>query len=116
MTFIEGAVLAASAAAIGWINWYFFIAGRQATRVAAADGRQQQIGGSHPLMGQLDAGNGGNITQSVNILPNQRVFPTHGPQSGSDFLDSVFQSQLVAQGPIGRVRDARAYNRAGKRR
>ncbi len=34
MTFIEGAVLGASAAVIGWINWYFFVAGRQATRVS----------------------------------------------------------------------------------
>jgi hypothetical protein len=41
MTPIEAAVLAASAAAIGWINYYFFVAGRQTTRVAASGHRVQ---------------------------------------------------------------------------
>lgn len=61
MTTIEGAVLAASTAAIGWINWYFFLAGRQATpAVAAADGRQDVLvrvdGGYSPSTIAVEAG------------------------------------------------------------
>jgi hypothetical protein len=36
MTHVEGTVLAASVAAIGWINWYFFVAGRQMTPAASS--------------------------------------------------------------------------------
>jgi plastocyanin domain-containing protein len=43
VTPIEATVLAASAAAIGWINWYFFVAGRQATRATAAQTGAQDI-------------------------------------------------------------------------
>ena len=43
MTPIEAAVLAASAAAIGWINYYFFVAGRQTTRVAASGDGVQDV-------------------------------------------------------------------------
>jgi plastocyanin domain-containing protein len=61
MTFIEGAVLAASAAAIGWINWYFFVAGRQAARAAGGDGGRQDVvvrvdGGYEPSAIQVVAG------------------------------------------------------------
>lgn len=61
MTLIEGAVLAASAAAIGWINWYFFVAGRRATRVAAGAAGQQDVvvrvdGGYEPSAIQVVAG------------------------------------------------------------
>lgn len=61
MTPIEGSVLGASAAAIGWINWYFFIAGRHATRVAAGDGGRQEVvvrvdGGYEPSAIEVMAG------------------------------------------------------------
>ena len=61
MTPIEGTVLGASAAAIGWINWYFFIAGRHAARVAAGDGGRQDVvvrvdGGYQPSEIQVMAG------------------------------------------------------------
>lgn len=61
MTPIEGTVLAASAAAIGWINWYFFIAGRATTRVTAgAQGLQDVVirvdGGYSPSAIEVEAG------------------------------------------------------------
>lgn len=61
MTLVEGTVLVASVAAIGWINWYFFIAGRQAARAAAgADGLQDVLvrvdGGYSPSTVQVEAG------------------------------------------------------------
>jgi plastocyanin domain-containing protein len=61
MTLIEGAVLAASAAAIGWINWYFFVAGRRATHVTAGQAGQQDVvvrvdGGYEPSAIQVVAG------------------------------------------------------------
>lgn len=36
MTFIEGTVLTGSVAVIGWINWYFFVAGRRTTRAGGS--------------------------------------------------------------------------------
>ena len=61
MTPIEATVLAASAAAIGWINWYFFVAGRRATRVGSGeDGRQDVVvrvdGGYAPSAVEVVAG------------------------------------------------------------
>ena len=61
MTLIEGSVLAASAAAIGWINWYFFIAGRQATRASAGERGRQDVtvrvdGGYSPSAIEVEAG------------------------------------------------------------
>ena len=61
MTPIEGTVLAASAAAIGWINWYFFVAGRQTTRAAAGDNGLQDVvvrvdGGYSPSAIEVVAG------------------------------------------------------------
>ena len=43
MTPIEMTVLAASGAAIAWINWYFFVAGRQTVRAIAADHGTQDV-------------------------------------------------------------------------
>ena len=46
MTGIEWLVVALSAAAIGWVNWYFFVAGRSAdasradVRAAATEGER----------------------------------------------------------------------------
>lgn len=38
MTGTEWLVLAACAAAIGWVNWYFFVAGRTRRPAAKTDG------------------------------------------------------------------------------
>lgn len=61
MTPVEITVLAASVAAIGWINWYFFVAGRQAMRATAgANGLQDVLvrvdGGYSPSSIQVEAG------------------------------------------------------------
>lgn len=61
MTLVEGTVLVASVAAIGWINWYFFIAGRQAAPAAAGEhGRQDVLvrvdAGYSPSTVQVEAG------------------------------------------------------------
>jgi plastocyanin domain-containing protein len=61
MTPIEAAVLAASAAAIGWINYYFFIAGRQPTQVATSGNGVQDVtvrvdGGYSPSALEVVAG------------------------------------------------------------
>lgn len=61
MTFMEGMTLAGASAVIGWINWYFFLAGRQTTRVAAGAGGRQDVvvrvdGGYEPSAIQVVAG------------------------------------------------------------
>lgn len=61
MTLVEGTVLAASVAAIGWINWYFFVAGRPMTAAATdASGLQEVLvrvdGGYSPSAVQVEAG------------------------------------------------------------
>jgi plastocyanin domain-containing protein len=61
MTLIESSTLAVAVAVIGWINWYFFIAGREATRVAAAVGGRQDVvvrvdGGYEPSAIEVVAG------------------------------------------------------------
>ncbi len=61
MTPIEGTVLVASAAAIGWINWYFFIAGRATTLVTAGELGLQDVvirvdGGYSPSAIEVEAG------------------------------------------------------------
>lgn len=61
MTLVEGTVLVASVAAIGWINWYFFVAGRQVTAaIGDASGLQEVLirvdGGYSPATVQVEAG------------------------------------------------------------
>lgn len=61
MTLIESSTLAAAVAVVGWINWYFFMAGRQTTRVAAGAGGRQDVvvrvdGGYEPSAIQVVAG------------------------------------------------------------
>ena len=62
MTSTEVVVLVASAAAIGWINWYFFVAGRHASAAVARgdDGLQDVLvrvdGGYSPSAIQVQAG------------------------------------------------------------
>lgn len=61
MTPIEGTVLTVSAAAIVWINWYFFVAGRQTTRATSgSDGLQDVLvrvdGGYSPSAIEVIAG------------------------------------------------------------
>lgn len=61
MTPIEATVLVASLAAIAWINWYFFLAGRAATAVVAdGEGPQDVLirvdGGYSPSSLQVRAG------------------------------------------------------------
>lgn len=60
MTPIEATVLAASVAAIGWITWYFFIAGRPTVRAAGTGGLQHVVvrvdGGYDPQRIEVQAG------------------------------------------------------------
>jgi plastocyanin domain-containing protein len=57
----ETLVLATSVAAITWINWYFFIAGRTVTRAASTSSGPQDVtvrvdGGYSPAAVQVSAG------------------------------------------------------------
>jgi plastocyanin domain-containing protein len=61
MTPIESTVLAASVAAIASINWYFFVAGRQAAHATSGDDGQQEVlvridGGYSPSAIEVVAG------------------------------------------------------------
>ncbi len=61
MTPVESVVLAVSVAAITWINWYFFVAGRTVTRAAAGPAGPQHVlvrvdGGYSPAAVQVEAG------------------------------------------------------------
>jgi plastocyanin domain-containing protein len=61
MTPVEGTILVASAAAIGWINWYFFVAGRTTTiATAGGQGLQDLVirvdGGYSPSAIEVQAG------------------------------------------------------------
>lgn len=61
MTPTEATVLAASAAAIAWIHWYFFVAGRRPARVATAGTGAQEVtvrvdGGYSPAAIEVEAG------------------------------------------------------------
>ena len=54
-------VLAAGVAAIAWVNWYFFLAGRQAATATAGAGGVQEVtitvhGGYEPAEVQLEKG------------------------------------------------------------
>jgi plastocyanin domain-containing protein len=54
-------VITGSLAAIGWVNWYFFVAGRTTARASAsAEGRQEQVvtvhGGYDPAEIHVAAG------------------------------------------------------------
>jgi plastocyanin domain-containing protein len=56
-------VIAAGLAAVAWVNWYFFVAGRSATAVAglgAGEGAQEQVitvdGGYSPAVVRVKAG------------------------------------------------------------
>ena len=54
-------VLAAGAAAIAWVNWYFFLAGRQAATATAGAGGVQEVtitvhGGYEPAEVRLQKG------------------------------------------------------------
>ena len=61
---IDGIVIAAGAAAIGWVNWYFFVAGRSPAPVVTAPtsgaGPQEQVvtvdGGYSPAVLRVKAG------------------------------------------------------------
>lgn len=61
MTPTEMTVLAASAAAIGWIHWYFFVAGRRTARAATTGTGVQEVtvrvdGGYSPAGIEVEAG------------------------------------------------------------
>ncbi len=61
MTPVETTVLVASLAAIGWINWYFFVAGRTVTRATGTGNGPQEVlvrvdGGYSPSSIQVAAG------------------------------------------------------------
>lgn len=61
MTPTETLVLATSVAAITWINWYFFLAGRAVTRAASTSSGPQEVavrvdGGNSPAAVQVSAG------------------------------------------------------------
>lgn len=60
MTPLETTILVASAATIGWINWYFFVAGRTTARAATAGGVQHVLvrvdGGYDPQRIEVEAG------------------------------------------------------------
>jgi plastocyanin domain-containing protein len=56
----DWAVLALSAAAIAWVNWYFLFARRTAVRAARVAARQEQVivvrGGYDPAVVSVEAG------------------------------------------------------------
>lgn len=61
MSGVEWLVLLAGVALIGWINWYFFFAGRQPARVASLAGGVQEVtitvqGGYEPSQVQVQVG------------------------------------------------------------
>jgi plastocyanin domain-containing protein len=60
MTSADWSVIAAGAAAIAWVNWYFFLARRPAVRAAAAGGAQEVTirvqGGYEPSEVRVQAG------------------------------------------------------------
>jgi plastocyanin domain-containing protein len=60
-TLTDWTVLAAALAAIGWVNWYFFAAGRSRALAAASAGGMQEVtiavqGGYEPRTVQVKAG------------------------------------------------------------
>ena len=95
MTTSEVVVTLSGIAAIGWVNWYFFIAGRSATRAATRDGLQiariEVDNGYAPAVVRVNAGrpvrlefhriDGSSCTEEVVIpdfgirrfLPNRRT-------------------------------------------
>jgi plastocyanin domain-containing protein len=61
MTPVEGTVLVASVAAIGWLNWYFFASGLRTTSAAVRKSGWQEAlvrvdGGYSPSAIQVEAG------------------------------------------------------------
>lgn len=61
MSAMDWIVLAAGVAAIAWINWYFFLAGRQAATATARTGGVQEVtitvhGGYEPAEVRLQKG------------------------------------------------------------
>ena len=87
MSVNEWVVLSAGLAAIGWVNWYFFLAGRSvATVAAAAPGSVQQVtiavrGGYEPATVRVRAGVPVRLLfdrQETSSCSEEVVFPAFG--------------------------------------
>jgi plastocyanin domain-containing protein len=75
------AVLVGAAAAIGWVNWYFFVAGRTAPVVAAA----AADGAAVPeVVITVDGGYSPNVVQARAGVPLRLVFDRRDDSSCSE--------------------------------
>lgn len=73
MTAAEWGVIAASAGAIAWVNWYFFVAGRSpvmAAVAARADGMAGETGAVPEVVITVD---GGYSPNAVRVKAGERV-------------------------------------------
>ena len=86
MTIIDWLVIASSVAAIGWVNWYFFVAGRTVASVASATAGRPEItvtvrGGYSPATIRVKAGRPVRLRfdrQETSGCSEENVFPDFG--------------------------------------
>lgn len=86
MSAIDVAVVITAAAAIGWVNWYFFLSHREATAAVAGAGGVQEIaitvhGGYEPSTVKAKSGQTLRLTfdrQETSSCSEEIVFPDFG--------------------------------------
>jgi plastocyanin domain-containing protein len=84
MTGLEWFVVAASAAAIAWVNWYFFVAGRAAPAIVAASPAGAAAGAMPEITIVVDGGYAPNTVRVPAGKPVKLVFDRRDTSSCSE--------------------------------